>query len=156
MLKFHIELQNPYDFSDIPNRFVLQRWIDCALKNHKQQGEICIRLVDEAEMQQLNHQYRDKNKPTNILSFPMSVPEELELESDLLGDLVICVPALRSESEEQKKDLEAHWAHIIVHGVLHLIGYDHIDDKDAVIMQDLEIKYLNQLGYADPYGDDTE
>ena len=108
-----------------------------------------MRIVDEQESAELNEQYRHKSGPTNILSFPVDLPEGIEL--NLLGDLVICAPVLEKEALEQEKLLAHHWAHIIVHGVLHLLGYDHIDETQAELMENKEIAILNKLNINNPY-----
>lgn len=110
---------------------------------------VSIQVVTEQEMQQLNRDYRGKDKPTNVLSFPMQVPAEVGI--NLLGDLAVCASVIAEEAEQQRKTLDAHWAHMIIHGVLHLQGYDHSVDEQAAEMEALEIKLLQQLGYADPY-----
>jgi probable rRNA maturation factor len=113
--------------------------------------ELTIRIVDEQESQALNDQYRDKNKPTNILSFPFELPHGLDIEMNLLGDLVLCAPIVDAEAKEQQKALEAHWAHMVIHGTLHLLGYDHIDDEEAEEMEAIEIECLESLGITNPY-----
>lgn len=110
---------------------------------------ITVRCVESEESQQLNHDYRGKNKPTNVLSFPFESPAEFFVP--LLGDLVICADVVRIEAQQQNKTVLAHWAHMIVHGCLHLLGYDHINDSEADEMESLEIKILRQLGYNNPY-----
>ena len=106
------------------------------------------------EGQSLNHTYRGKDYATNVLSFPADLPPELDLP--LLGDLVVCAPVVAREATEQHKQLNAHWAHMVIHGCLHLLGYDHIDDAEADEMEALERELLAQLGIADPYLDDDE
>lgn len=115
--------------------------------------DIGVRIVDEDESRVLNRDYRGKDKPTNILSFPSDLPEfvRTKLETALLGDLVICAPVVRREAEEQGKTEQAHWAHLTVHGVLHLLGYDHIEDDEAAVMEPLEIAALASLGLPNPY-----
>ncbi|MCK9395543.1 MAG: rRNA maturation RNase YbeY [Methylobacter sp.] len=127
----------------------MQCWVDAALDDYNQDTEIVVRIVDEQESAQLNEQYRHKPGPTNILSFPVDVPEGIEL--DLLGDLVICAPVLEKEAKEQQKLLMHHWAHIVVHGVLHLLGYDHLDETEAELMENKEIAILNKLNINNPY-----
>ena len=105
--------------------------------------------MDEKESTELNETYRLKSGPTNILSFPVEIPEEIEL--NLLGDLVICAPVLEKEALEQNKALLNHWAHIVIHGVLHLMGYDHIEDDEAELMEGKEITLLSHLGIKNPY-----
>ena len=118
-------------------------------RHHSGVGELTIRFVDSDESQSLNHAYRNKDKPTNVLSFPTELPDFIE--SPLLGDLIICDAVVRTESTEQHKSLVHHYQHLIVHGVLHLLGFDHIDDEDAEIMESHEIAVLNELGIDDPY-----
>jgi probable rRNA maturation factor len=128
--------------------------VDAALEGFNQDTEIVVRIVDEQESAELNEQYRHKSGPTNILSFPVEVPEGIEL--NLLGDLVICAPVLEKEALEQHKTLSDHWAHIIVHGVLHLLGYDHLDDEEAELMENKEIAILKQLTIKNPYLQDNQ
>ena len=108
-----------------------------------------MRLVDEAESHELNLTYRGKDKPTNVLSFPFEAPPGIELP--LLGDLIICRQVVEQEAKEQDKPLEAHWAHMVIHGSLHLLGYDHIIDEEAEEMDGLESEIMLALGYEDPY-----
>lgn len=149
MASLDLDLQIASDIEDIPGARDFERWSLAALKNSEKHFELTIRIVDEAEISDLNANYRGKDKPTNVLSFPFEVPEHVEL--DLLGDLVICAQVVRTEAQEQNKDEIAHWAHMTIHGVLHLLGYDHIDDIEAEEMEGLEIKILHELGYANPY-----
>ena len=121
----------------------------------QQDAEVCVRLVDAEEMATLNATYRDRAGPTNVLSFPAALPAELNLP--LLGDIVICAPVVRAEAAAQHKALQAHWAHMAVHGTLHLLGYDHIDEEDATVMEALESAILADLHYPCPYrGETTE
>lgn len=116
------------------------------------QTEICVRLVAESEIQALNAQFRQKNAPTNVLSFPFELPIGLSSEDyPHLGDMVICVPVAATESYEQHKSFQAHLTHLLVHGCLHLLGYDHIEDQEAEVMEQLERNILSSLGYPDPY-----
>ncbi len=144
-----IEIQTIFESAGQPDQQQIQLWIDTALADYDQDTEIVVRIVDEQESAELNEQYRHKSGPTNILSFPVDLPEGIEL--DLLGDLVICAPVLEKEALEQDKILEHHWAHIIVHGVLHLLGYDHIDDNEAELMENKEIAILSKLHINNPY-----
>ena len=131
-----------------PSSEHLQAWCETALQQ-QQETEITIRIVDEDESQQFNTQYRGKKKPTNILSFPFEKPALVE--TPLLGDLLVCAPLVADEAQQQGKSPEAHWAHIVIHGILHLQGYDHETADDAAVMEALEVKLLAQLGFADPY-----
>lgn len=144
-----IEIQVVFAAEGLPDQQQIQRWVDAALEDVEQDTEIVVRIVDEQESAELNQQYRHKSGPTNILSFPVEVPEGIEL--NLLGDLVICAPVLEKEAREQNKPLAHHWAHIIVHGILHLRGYDHIDESEAELMENKEIIILNQLQINNPY-----
>jgi len=146
----HIDLQLACDNAGLPSLELFQRWTDIALTAvTDQEFELTIRLVNIDESQQLNSQYRQKNKPTNVLSFPFEVPDGIEL--NLLGDLVVCVQVVQQEAKEQNKRLFDHWAHMIIHGCLHLLGYDHINDADAEEMEALEIKLLAELSINNPY-----
>ncbi|MGH1485197.1 MAG: rRNA maturation RNase YbeY [Cellvibrionaceae bacterium] len=128
-------------------------WADAAISAAsgpiQQDKEVSIRIVEAEESQQLNHQYRNKNKPTNVLSFPAEFPEGVDIP--FLGDLVICADIVEQEAKDQHKEPLAHWAHMVIHGTLHLLGYDHINDKEAEVMEDLETQLLKMLGYPCPY-----
>ena len=112
-----------------------------------------VLFTSDADVHALNKEWRGKDKPTNVLSFPFEMPEGLPEDAmePLLGDIILCAPVVRREAAEQNKTLQAHWAHMVTHGVLHLLGYDHIDDEDAQIMEAMEIRALNEQGFADPY-----
>ena len=143
------EADQSADQSEVPpSTSEFQQWVDLAMQDDKP-AQVSIRIVDEAESQQLNKAYRGKDKPTNVLSFPMDVPEEFNMP--MLGDLVICAPVVAREAQEQNKSLKAHWAHMVIHGMLHLQGYDHISDDEAEEMESLEIELMQQLGYTNPY-----
>ena len=144
-----LDLQIAYAHIATPDNSQFQLWINTALAKYNKPFELTIRIVNKEESQQLNHQYRHKNSPTNVLSFPFEVPDGVEL--DLLGDLVICADVVVDEAQAQKKSLESHWAHMVLHGCLHLLGYDHIDDTEADEMEDLEINLMKTLGYSNPY-----
>lgn len=147
-----IDLQVATQQSTIPAQAQIQQWLDlCFTQLHIPQAEITIRVVDCAESQQLNRDYRGKDKPTNVLSFPFEAPPGIDL--DLLGDLVVCAPVVADEAAQQHKKEIDHWAHMILHGTLHLLGYDHIDDAEAQEMETLEIALLAKLEIDDPYQD---
>jgi len=149
-MKHIIDLQNACDTQELPSVELFQQWVDAALTTvTEQEFELTIRLVNIAESQQLNKQYRQKDKPTNVLSFPFEVPEGIEL--NLLGDLVICSQVVEQEAKAQNKEIFDHWAHMVIHGCLHLLGYDHINDTDANEMETLEINILAKLAIANPY-----
>lgn len=138
-----------------PSDAEFRRWCELALRQRSADSEMTIRLVDETEGRELNLTYRHKNYATNVLSFPADVPDDL-LDIPLLGDLVICVPVVEREAAEQGKALDAHWAHLVMHGCLHLLGYDHIDDDEAEEMEALERELLAELGHPDPYAADED
>jgi len=148
------ELDVQREVSALPGDDELFSWVSETLdfENHAD-AELTIRFVNENESAELNKQYRNKNGATNILSFPFEVPAELdgEVELNLLGDLIICSDIVKKEAEQQNKSEIAHWAHMLVHGTLHLLGYDHLTDADADVMEAKEIKILSKLGYSDPY-----
>ncbi|PXY95137.1 rRNA maturation RNase YbeY [Frischella perrara] len=137
------------DSNDIPSKDKIQQWLTFILPQFVNEAELTIRIVDEQESQYLNNLYRHKDRPTNVLSFPFESP--VEMETPLLGDLVICKQIVQKEALEQNKSLESHWAHMIVHGCLHLLGYDHIDDNEAQEMESIEIDIMAALGFANPY-----
>lgn len=134
---------------DLPDEAKIITWLECVVKRFQDDAEITVRIVDEAESQQLNSDYRGKDKPTNVLSFPFEVPEGIEL--DLLGDLVICKQVVEQEAKAQQKPLISHWAHMVIHGTLHLLGYDHIVDDEAEVMESLETEIMLELQFEDPY-----
>lgn len=135
----------------VPTEDDIRRWIAATLanRNHSCDTEISVRLVDEGEMISLNLRYRGRSGPTNVLSFPTDLPPELE--EPLLGDIVICAPVVRSEAARQDKGYAAHWAHMLVHGTLHLLGYDHVEEEEALAMEAIETAVLASLDYPPPY-----
>lgn len=140
------------NIDNLPTETQIQQWANATVRPKTLDPEITVRIVDEAESHDLNLTYRGKDKPTNVLSFPFECPDEVELP--LLGDLVICRQVVEHEAAEQGKPVEAHWAHMVVHGCLHLLGYDHIDDEEAEEMESLETEIMTSLGFADPYASD--
>ncbi|UXO67493.1 rRNA maturation RNase YbeY [Pantoea dispersa] len=142
------------DENGLPVEAAFQRWLEAAVTPFQPESEVTIRLVDEAESHELNLTYRGKDKPTNVLSFPFEAPPGIELP--LLGDLIICRQVVEQEAAEQGKSPEAHWAHMVVHGTLHLLGYDHIEDEEAEEMEALETEIMLALGYPDPYISEKE
>lgn len=151
MARVHIDLINNSDSKQLPELSELEMWATAAVGQQRAETEISLLIVDEAEGAELNRQWRNKNGPTNVLSFPSDLPAELGLP--LLGDLIICAPVVAREALEQKKSLNSHWAHMMVHGTLHLLGFDHIDDDQAEEMESLEADILARIGYPDPYQD---
>jgi len=139
----------------VPHEDDIHNWIAAALagRTTRERVEVSVRLVDSDEMSELNRRYRGKLGPTNVLSFRAELPPELDLPH--LGDIVICAPVVRSEAMQQGKDPAAHWAHMTVHGTLHLLGYDHVEAEEADAMEALETAILDQLRYDNPYEDRT-
>lgn len=134
----------------VPSEELLQTWaLTVFQKQSVDDVELFIRVVDKAESQGLNKDYRNKDAPTNVLSFPIDAPEYVVPR--VLGDLVICAEVVDAESHAQDKSRDAHWAHMVVHGILHLLGFDHEDDDQAQQMEDLEIEIIQGLGFAKPY-----
>lgn len=133
---------------DIPDATLVQQWAEKACLS-KDQLITSVQIVSNDEMRELNNTWRGNNKPTNVLSFPMQSPEEVDLK--ILGDLALCADVINTEARQQHKSVQAHWAHMVVHGMLHLQGYDHIDDEQADEMEALEIHILKQLGFDNPY-----
>ena len=148
MSELAVDIQRAIKADDLPGDDQLIRWARAGWQQ-AHDSEVTLRLVDEAESQALNHQYRGKDKPTNVLSFPFEAPAGITVP--LAGDLVICAPVVAREATEQNKTSEAHWAHMVIHGLLHLQGYDHIEDEEAKVMEALEIRLLADLGYGNPY-----
>lgn len=137
----------------LPSAVSFRKWVAAALKGRIREADLAVRIVDEKEGCSLNHHYRGKDYATNVLSFPADLPEGLPkgIKMPLLGDLVICAPVVAREATEQGKSLAAHYAHLTVHGTLHLLGWDHEDDKEADAMEQLEREILADLGIDDPY-----
>jgi probable rRNA maturation factor len=149
MTDTQIDVQYAVSADGIPGVESIRQWVAQALPADRAAAELTVRIVDEAEITALNRQYRGKDGPTNVLSFPYeSIPG---IASNLLGDIVICAPVVAGESVTQDKPLEAHWAHMVIHGVLHLLGHDHHKEGEANRMELTEIEMLAGLGYANPY-----
>ena len=147
-----LDLQIASEAADLPSEAQFRTWCALALRQRSADSELTIRLVDEPEGRELNNTWRHKDYATNVLSFPADVPDEM-LDIPLLGDLVICVPVVEREAQEQAKTLDAHWAPLVIHGCLPLLGYDHIEDAEAEEMEALERELLAELGHPDPYAD---
>jgi len=148
-MNLSIDIQMACPSEEAPDEDSIKRWASAAIRDERDNSELNLRIVDEQESADFNQQYRGKTGATNVLSFPFDAvaPEPLPI----LGDLVVCAPVVNREANEQQKTSEAHWAHIIVHGVLHLLGYDHIDDSDAAQMEALETSILLELNFPAPY-----
>ena len=146
-----LDLQLACEFDNLPSEAQFELWANKALEQLKPDAELTIRISDISESQQLNHEYRGKDKPTNVLSFPFEAPPGIELP--LIGDLIICPDVVLQESIEQEKTFHDHFAHMVIHGCLHLMGYDHIDKEEALEMETFEKKLLSELNIDDPYRD---
>lgn len=150
-MRVDVTIQRATRQPGLPSDRQFRRWVSAALRGagHRHATELTIRLVNEAEGRRLNHRWRRRDYATNVLSFPAGLPQGLR--SPLLGDLVICAPVVRREAAQQGKLPEAHWAHLTVHGTLHLLGYDHVGKRKAAKMESLETAILGKLGFSDPY-----
>ena len=144
-----VDLEDASGAEAVPSPEQFLRWAEAAFAGRREAAELSIRVVGEAESAELNGRYRGKHYATNVLSFPAELPSGVPLP--VLGDLVICAPVVFREAAAQGKPVEAHWAHLTVHGCLHLIGYDHEDDSQAAEMEPLETAILAKLGIPDPY-----
>lgn len=145
----NVDIQRQTETGQQPDDPDIRRWASAAYLGDISDAEMTVRIVDEAESAHLNQTYRHKSGPTNVLSFPFENPPGVNLP--LLGDLVICSPVVEREAEQQHKTPQAHWAHMVVHGSLHLQGYDHIQPQQAEQMEALEIDILARLGFPNPY-----
>ncbi len=145
----NINLQIQVKESQLPSEQEINTWVAVCLEPKYADSELSIRITDVTEITRLNQMYRHQNTPTNVLSFANEpIPTE---QTNYLGDIAICATIVKKEAEQQGKLLKAHWAHLVIHGVLHLLGYDHIQKKDAQIMEPLEIRLMQQLGFDNPY-----
>ncbi len=144
-----VDIQMASASEEVPDPQSIERWIGAAIGNQRESTELSVRIVDAEEGQALNEQFRGSTGATNVLSFPFEneSPEPLPL----IGDIVICAPVVAKEAREQNKALNAHWAHMMIHGVLHLLGYDHQNENDANLMESLETEIMQGLGFPPPY-----
>lgn len=148
-MSIKIEIQYATEINDLPEEGLIKKWVNSSLNGYIENAELTIRIVDKAEGAQLNEKWRNAQGPTNVLSFLYS--DLNETTKSIQGDIVICAPVILREAAEQKKSVDAHWAHIIVHGILHLLGYDHDNENDANEMESLETSILGKLKIPDPY-----
>jgi len=148
-MELTLDLQNESLEPNLPDSKSFHQWVSIALSKRAIDTEVSIRLVDEDESQSLNKTYRSMDKPTNVLSFPVINIPGMPMQH--IGDLVICVDVVLKEAQEQEKTNLAHFAHMTIHGILHLLGYDHLNDEEAEEMESLEIALLKKLDYTNPY-----
>jgi probable rRNA maturation factor len=158
-MELYVDLQvASEEQQSLPELIQLESWVTAAITAVStplpEMSELTVRIVDAEESQALNHQYRGKDKPTNVLSFPFQNPPGITLP--LLGDLIICKSVVEKEAIEQHKLLISHWAHMVIHGTLHLLGYDHIEPEEAETMERIEADLMIELGYNDPYFSERE
>jgi probable rRNA maturation factor len=148
-----LHIQRAIALADIPDDNKFQLWVETALAGRSGGCSLAIRIVDEQEALQFNRDYRNRDYATNVLSFPAELPEGLpeEVRRSQLGDLLICATVVRREALEQRRAENDHWAHLTIHGILHLLGYDHEQPEQASIMESLETEMLARLGISDPY-----
>lgn len=151
-MTYYVDIQHACNHSLPFTDDLLTSWAETTIAALRPAGEITIRLVEPQEIASLNHQYRQKNTATNVLAFPIELPTIVQMDCPFLGDVVVCPQVLAQEAAAT--DLQAHWAHIIIHGVLHLLGYDHIQPDDADRMEAQEILLLAKFGYKNPYSED--
>lgn len=143
-----LSISDDVNKATLPSEQDFQLWAQASYPGNKD-VVASLQIVSSNEMQELNRDYRSKDKPTNVLSFPMEVPDEVGI--NILGDLALCGDVIALEANQQSKTVESHWAHMVVHGMLHLQGYDHMDDGDAELMESKEIEIMKKLGFENPY-----
>lgn len=148
-MSIDIEVQYATESKDLPDTKKIKQWAKCSLNNEVKQAELTIRIVGEEEGIRLNEKWRGACGPTNVLSFPYN--EDIKNRKTIQGDVVLCAPVIIREAKQQNKSLDAHWAHMVIHGTLHLQGYDHVQENDANEMESLETDILNKLHFPDPY-----
>ena len=147
-----IEVQYALRDPSLPGEKDFSKWAAAVESKIHATDEVALRVVGQQEITRLNERYRKKSQPTNVLSFPADLPAQITLS--FLGDIIICAPMVVKEADQQHKTHASHWAHMAVHGILHLQGYDHGNDQEAAEMENLEIEILNRLGFANPYVQD--
>ena len=154
-MQAEFEIQRACKSVNTPDDDQFQLWINAIPARQDNRFALSIRIVEEPEARRFNHEYRNRDYATNVLSFPAELPEGLpaDIRQTQLGDLLICAPVVVSEARQRKRPEANHWAHLTIHGILHLLGYDHQQEKEAVLMESLEIEILNNLGISDPYQD---
>ena len=152
-VNLELDLQIAEKSPGFPEQALIEKWILATLSTAQISGDnqLTVRIVDEAEIKTLNETYRHKAGVTNVLSFPFEAPPDVPEMQVLLGDIVICAPVVQHEAQQQRKPVLNHWAHMIVHGTLHLLGYDHLSEQQAEQMETMEISILSEFGIPNPY-----
>ncbi|MCB1775076.1 MAG: rRNA maturation RNase YbeY [Gammaproteobacteria bacterium] len=153
-MTLEVDVQLAVDAPGLPSEAAVRAWANAAWQGTDDRADVVVRITDQDESRRLNLEFRGMDKPTNVLSFPFDPVPEIDLHH--VGDLVICAPVVVSEAREQGKPVAAHWAHMVVHGMLHLQGFDHVEPRAADEMEALETLILTQMGYPAPYPDDNE
>jgi probable rRNA maturation factor len=155
LMQIDLEIQPATSTVNIPDDEQFRQWAEVVPGGKSIPCTLTIRIVDEQEARRLNREYRNRDYATNVLSFPSELPEGLpsEIRQSQLGDILICAPVVAREAREQGRTETDHWAHLTIHGILHLLGYDHLQHEEAVIMESLETKILAKLGISDPYSE---
>lgn len=148
---YRINIQNLINKKLVPSSALLRKWVKEALRRQRSRAEVTIRVVNRKEISQLNRTYRHQKGATNVLSFPFFLPKDIRLNIPVLGDVIICAEVVNKEAKEQHKKPQAHWAHMVIHGIFHLLGFDHQTNRQAKIMETLEIKVMQKLGFDNPY-----
>lgn len=148
-MTLEVDVQIACEGDDLPGQPEIREWARAAIGDSRDRAEVTVRIVDEAEGARLNSRFRHRDGATNVLSFPFEAPASVGVP--LLGDIVICAPVVRREAMEQSKSERSHWAHMVVHGALHLVGFAHDDDDEARTMEAEERRILANLGFDDPY-----
>lgn len=148
-MKVRVNVEYVSSVPDLPERALVAQWARAALKGYERDVEVGVRVVDEPEIAELNQRFRNKTEPTDVLSFPFEDPPGIR--TDLLGDVVVCAPVVCHQAQVQGKPAAAHWAHVVVHGIMHLRGYDHETPQGAHAMEGMEVRVLQRLGFTDPY-----
>ncbi len=148
-MSLELDVQVNSENADIPARHDVETWVEEAIRDRRRVAELTVRIVDEAESRALNERFRRQDKPTNVLSFPAELPAAVD--TPLLGDIVICAPVVAAEATASKRSARAHWAHLVIHGTLHLLGFDHQNENQAREMEAEETAILTRLGFSDPY-----
>lgn len=149
----HVDVQVACEGHDLPEESAVSRWVKAALAGRREEAELVVRIAGSGEARALNRDYRQHDYPANVLSFPFQAPPGFD-DMPVLGDLVICAEVVEREACEQGKPVQDHWAHLVIHGTLHLLGYDHMKETEAEVMEGLERDILAGLGIPDPYRDD--